>query len=90
RNRSHWSTSKTPSYTKSVSWQHHPATEQLLLLPLMTIKFLSQAYTTVGKSMKPIFYPVHRKTPILQGVADIKLWSFSLADLYRITIPKIN
>ncbi|OMH00345.1 transposase, partial [Escherichia coli] len=27
RNRSHWSTSKTPSYTKSVSWQHHPAVE---------------------------------------------------------------
>ncbi|WP_460178263.1 hypothetical protein, partial [Escherichia coli] len=25
-NRSHWSTSKTPSYTKSVSWQHHLAT----------------------------------------------------------------
>ncbi|MEA0503977.1 hypothetical protein SNA41_01560, partial [Escherichia coli] len=25
RNRSHWSTSKTPSYTKSVSWQHHRA-----------------------------------------------------------------
>ena len=23
RNRSHWSTKKTPSYTKSVSWQHH-------------------------------------------------------------------
>ncbi|HAD00098.1 MAG TPA: transposase, partial [Shigella sp.] len=23
RNRSHWSTSKTPSYTKLVSWQHH-------------------------------------------------------------------
>ncbi|MDX6819681.1 hypothetical protein, partial [Klebsiella oxytoca] len=23
RNRSHWSTSKTPSYTKSVSWQYH-------------------------------------------------------------------
>ncbi|MDZ9930876.1 hypothetical protein SNC77_02360, partial [Escherichia coli] len=27
RNRSHWSTSKTPSYTKSVSWQHHPLIE---------------------------------------------------------------
>ncbi|MCM7872080.1 hypothetical protein M8S87_11060, partial [Enterobacter roggenkampii] len=27
RNRSHGSTSKTPSYTKSVSWQHHPLTE---------------------------------------------------------------
>ncbi|MDZ9166309.1 hypothetical protein SNB71_00210, partial [Escherichia coli] len=26
RNRSHWSTSKTPSYTKSVSWQHHLGT----------------------------------------------------------------
>ncbi|WP_235309071.1 hypothetical protein, partial [Klebsiella quasipneumoniae] len=23
-NRSHWSTSKTPSYTKSVSWHHYP------------------------------------------------------------------
>ncbi|MEB1164527.1 hypothetical protein VC921_12935, partial [Citrobacter freundii] len=29
RNRSHWSTSKTPSYTKSVSWQHHPNSEQV-------------------------------------------------------------
>ncbi|MCV5330313.1 diguanylate cyclase, partial [Escherichia coli] len=28
RNRSHWSTSKTPSYTKSVSWQHHPANDE--------------------------------------------------------------
>ncbi|MCM6995573.1 hypothetical protein, partial [Enterobacter roggenkampii] len=24
RNRSHWRTSKTPSYTKSVSWHHYP------------------------------------------------------------------
>ncbi|WP_259472907.1 ankyrin repeat domain-containing protein, partial [Escherichia coli] len=29
RNRSHWSTSKTPSYTKSVSWQHHLVKELL-------------------------------------------------------------
>ncbi|WP_214671878.1 hypothetical protein, partial [Escherichia coli] len=27
RNRSHWSTSKTPSYTKSVSWHHYPPEE---------------------------------------------------------------
>ncbi len=27
-NGSHWSTSKTPSYTKSVSWQHHPHLEE--------------------------------------------------------------
>ncbi|MEK8522748.1 fimbrial protein, partial [Escherichia coli] len=31
RNRSHWSTSKTPSYTKSVSWQHHPRKMQVYL-----------------------------------------------------------
>ncbi|RCA45563.1 transposase, partial [Escherichia coli] len=30
RNRSHWSTSKTPSYTKSVSWQHHPHINKLI------------------------------------------------------------
>ncbi|MFV2622788.1 hypothetical protein ACNIU2_05625, partial [Escherichia coli] len=32
RNRSHWSTSKTPSYTKSVSWQHHPKDDYILLI----------------------------------------------------------
>ncbi|RCQ39524.1 transposase, partial [Escherichia coli] len=31
RNRSHWSTSKTPSYTKSVSWQHHPSAHSPLI-----------------------------------------------------------
>ncbi|MDZ7256821.1 hypothetical protein U4Z59_05515, partial [Escherichia coli] len=31
RNRSHWSTSKTPSYTKSVSWQHHRIQENSIL-----------------------------------------------------------
>ncbi|MDA6962548.1 AMP-binding enzyme, partial [Escherichia coli] len=30
RNRSHWSTSKTPSYTKSVSWQHHPIRDEAI------------------------------------------------------------
>ncbi|WP_244578420.1 tail fiber assembly protein, partial [Escherichia coli] len=33
RNRSHWSTSKTPSYTKSVSWQHHHTTTIAPLTP---------------------------------------------------------
>ena len=33
RNRSHWSTSKTPSYTKSVSWQHHLALLNRLRTP---------------------------------------------------------
>ncbi|MFV1405467.1 YjeJ family protein, partial [Klebsiella pneumoniae] len=35
RNRSHWSTSKTPSYTKSVSWQHH--LQAPILLDLLLI-----------------------------------------------------
>ncbi|WP_440136516.1 AMP-binding enzyme, partial [Escherichia coli] len=30
RNRSHWSTSKTPSYTKSVSWHHHPIRDEAI------------------------------------------------------------
>ncbi len=33
RNRSHWSTSKTPSYTKSVSWQHHPYNVEVVFDP---------------------------------------------------------
>ncbi|MGS3885607.1 tyrosine-type DNA invertase, partial [Escherichia coli] len=37
RNRSHWSTSKTPSYTKSVSWQHHP-THPLLNKEVQALK----------------------------------------------------
>ncbi|WP_409196898.1 cellulose biosynthesis protein BcsR, partial [Enterobacter hormaechei] len=41
RNRSHWSTSKTPSYTKSVSWQHHPLT-QAFSLPEIDYTDISQ------------------------------------------------
>ncbi|RCB58023.1 transposase, partial [Escherichia coli] len=36
RNRSHWSTSKTPSYTKSVSWQHHHKFVAIPLRPVPT------------------------------------------------------
>ncbi|MEL2994895.1 hypothetical protein R9N50_01430, partial [Escherichia coli] len=38
RNRSHWSTSKTPSYTKSVSWQHHL---KALLITALFMEFIS-------------------------------------------------
>ncbi|PPW09965.1 transposase, partial [Escherichia coli] len=34
--RSHWSTSKTPSYTKSVSWQHHQSSVRCLLCCCMS------------------------------------------------------
>ncbi|MGC6600010.1 transposase family protein, partial [Escherichia coli] len=37
RNRSHWSTSKTPSYTKSVSWQHHHKLSDILLLTIYAV-----------------------------------------------------
>ncbi|QHI48030.1 hypothetical protein GTQ78_07520 [Escherichia coli] len=36
-NGSHWSTSKTPSYTKSVSWQHH-----LNISNAITAEYLAQ------------------------------------------------
>ncbi|MCK7044651.1 PACE efflux transporter, partial [Enterobacter cloacae] len=39
RNRSHWSTSKTPSYTKSVSWQHHPFQRTFLVRAIHAICF---------------------------------------------------
>ncbi|WP_252360317.1 DUF805 domain-containing protein, partial [Escherichia coli] len=41
RNRSHWSTSKTPSYTKSVSWQHH------LELPYLSMLYLLATFLPV-------------------------------------------
>ncbi|MDN4881685.1 hypothetical protein, partial [Escherichia coli] len=37
RNRSHWSTSKTPSYTKSVSWQHHQRIKPSIIYRLLLI-----------------------------------------------------
>ncbi|POF68734.1 transposase, partial [Escherichia coli] len=42
RNRSQWSTSKTPSYTKSVSWQHHPPLSPAPLAPLRAAAFYSR------------------------------------------------
>ncbi|MEH4779081.1 hypothetical protein PO329_02025, partial [Escherichia coli] len=47
RNRSHWSTSKTPSYTKSVSWQHHPTGRQVITVFLkILIGFPGLAWNT--------------------------------------------
>ncbi|MEC4164369.1 hypothetical protein VSQ33_17230, partial [Escherichia coli] len=46
RNRSHWSTSKTPSYTKSVSWHHHQR-NYINLLVVLTIKIAKATDRTV-------------------------------------------
>ncbi|MGC8217320.1 hypothetical protein ACP3Q3_21195, partial [Escherichia coli] len=40
---SHWSTSKTPSYTKSVSWQHHPGMYKRLITNVRSVKVGYQA-----------------------------------------------
>ncbi|WP_338267394.1 hypothetical protein, partial [Escherichia coli] len=37
-----WSTSKTPSYTKSVSWQHHPLCQMKLTSFSITTFFQKQ------------------------------------------------
>ncbi|MDZ8772653.1 hypothetical protein SM914_20030, partial [Escherichia coli] len=46
--RSHWSTSKTPSYTKSVSWQHHPS----LLLNISIVSVLIIFLCDVSRDAK--------------------------------------
>ncbi|WP_206615982.1 hypothetical protein, partial [Yersinia sp. 2105 StPb PI] len=53
RNRSHWSTSKTPSYTKSVSWQHHlksPAISLFINCPLMVVRIIHYRVAIVTKN----------------------------------------
>ncbi|WP_286596163.1 hypothetical protein, partial [Escherichia coli] len=66
RNRSHWSTSKTPSYTKSVSWQHHPLgqppkenTIRPVCMPLIThllnVEELSRLLKNVALSVINLF-----------------------------------
>ncbi|WP_247157112.1 hypothetical protein, partial [Escherichia coli] len=47
RNRSHWSTSKTPSYTKSVSWQHHPACLLLIKAVIINTAFYLKQHTKI-------------------------------------------
>ncbi|WP_214676314.1 hypothetical protein, partial [Escherichia coli] len=49
RNRSHWSTSKTPSYTKSVSWHHH------LITHLLNVEELSRLLKNVALSVINLF-----------------------------------
>ncbi|MGS3890593.1 EmrE family multidrug efflux SMR transporter, partial [Escherichia coli] len=47
---SHWSTSKTPSYTKSVSWQHHRPSVGTIICYCASFWLLAQtlAYIPTG------------------------------------------
>ncbi|MGC9706039.1 hypothetical protein P4I00_24440, partial [Escherichia coli] len=55
RNRSHWSTSKTPSYTKSVSWQHHQTLDIITttLTPLMLQRLKHNINAWVNEELSP-------------------------------------
>ncbi|WP_446667589.1 phage terminase large subunit family protein, partial [Klebsiella pneumoniae] len=68
RNRSHWSTSKTPSYTKSVSWQHHqnvkaffPAVREFVYNPNVKNALVLKAYDIIS----------HRRLEFDAGHTDI-------------------
>ncbi|WP_426145254.1 small membrane protein YohP, partial [Shigella flexneri] len=57
RNRSHWSTSKTPSYTKSVSWQHH-LNRLWITAKGFVFSYTYSALTNKGTPMKIILWAV--------------------------------
>nr|MDZ8663415.1 hypothetical protein [Escherichia coli] len=61
RNRSHWSTSKTPSYTKSVSWQHYPKTSEA------SGRFNAEDLLRMRKGNVPLNYNVHHKLSLDDG-----------------------
>ncbi|MCV8336332.1 DUF2569 domain-containing protein, partial [Escherichia coli] len=54
RNRSHWSTSKTPSYTKSVSWQHHLI--WLLISVLLAVKAFAFSPVEDGIAVRQLLF----------------------------------
>ncbi|MDX7030876.1 flagellar biosynthetic protein FliR, partial [Enterobacter hormaechei] len=80
RNRSHWSTSKTPSYTKSVSWQHHHLALGLLnrMAPQLSVFVIGFPVTlTVGLLLMSLLMPLiapfceHLFSEIFNLLADI-------------------
>ncbi|MGK2610204.1 thiamine pyrophosphate-dependent enzyme, partial [Escherichia coli] len=76
RNRSHWSTSKTPSYTKSVSWQHHQVAEGLGCKAIRVFKpediapAFEQAKALMAQYRVPVVVEV-----ILERVTNISMGS---------------
>ncbi|MGS3190662.1 response regulator transcription factor, partial [Escherichia coli] len=78
RNRSHWSTSKTPSYTKSVSWQHHQRWLQevihfnvLAIVPRdSTVETFALAVNSAAMGM--MFLPGDWRTTPEKDIKDLK------------------
>ncbi|MGT6557372.1 DUF4756 family protein, partial [Escherichia coli] len=77
RNRSHWSTSKTPSYTKSVSWQHH----------LIKAQKFKSAHTELRRLEKKreslIEYFIDELNPISSSKANTSARSTGNLDLFN-------
>ncbi|MCA2174256.1 lipopolysaccharide heptosyltransferase family protein, partial [Escherichia coli] len=83
RNRSHWSTSKTPSYTKSVSWQHHP---YIAITPDTSILHMASTYNTPVvaiyadyKTRWPAMADVSESVVVGQKIDNISLDEFAKA-----------
>ncbi|MCG4395470.1 LytTR family DNA-binding domain-containing protein, partial [Escherichia coli] len=78
RNRSHWSTSKTPSYTKSVSWQHHPeAHEKMTFVYTRRESYVMPMNITEFFSKLPPshFFRCHRSFCVnLNKIREIEPW----------------
>ncbi|TJR78951.1 hypothetical protein C9Z32_16440, partial [Escherichia coli] len=67
RNRSHWSTSKTPSYTKSVSWQHHLVMLLLSVLDVKTYRDDARLNEWISNRVQELgdrYYPVNKHVKI--------------------------
>ncbi|MCC9297564.1 hypothetical protein LOK69_03485, partial [Escherichia coli] len=64
RNRSHWSTSKTPSYTKSVSWQHHPI--RFLVIASFVVAISYRLFVASNDEMNPLAIIAHSIATIVR------------------------
>ncbi|MCM2900984.1 glycosyltransferase family 9 protein, partial [Escherichia coli] len=92
RNRSHWSTSKTPSYTKSVSWQHHQARAlvdcynnvyRLSLSPSIkrSAAIIKDAYIAITPDTSILHMASAYNTPVVAIYADYKTRWPAMADV---------
>uniref|UniRef100_UPI0020296051 hypothetical protein n=1 Tax=Escherichia coli TaxID=562 RepID=UPI0020296051 len=88
RNRSHWSTSKTPSYTKSVSWQHHQVDDTPANHEIKTLDFAEGKYTIVTTledelismqelTVLPVFAKQSKKEYLRETIAILEQVIFS-------------
>ncbi|MDM2825259.1 DUF2170 family protein, partial [Citrobacter sp. Cpo089] len=79
RNRSHWSTSKTPSYTKSVSWQHHQQNEFNIFL-LRNQKLLPLSSVGISRVQQDEYYVAFGALSLNSSLDDVVLEMTTLAE----------